>query len=131
MAEEPSRPRHIAVTQSDQPGKFERQVERYGLPIVYLGITISVMVSVALWAKPKFDKAFDKHMEFLDTVSKTTQQQADNQKLQVENQRQIIEQTTKLTTIAEKQEFRIEDIHRAIVGNGKKPVEAKEEKEPE
>ena len=92
---------------STQISNFERRVNRYGLPIVYLGLTLTGVISVVMWAKPKLDKGFDKHIELIDTLQKTSTEQSTYYG-------KIAEDTRQLSSIAASQERKLDAIHRII-----------------
>jgi len=97
-----------------QISNFERRVNRYGLPIVYLGLTLTGVISVVMWSKPKLDKAFDKHIELIETLQKTSTEQSTYYG-------KIAEDTRQLSSIAASQERKLDDIHRLVKnrnGNG-------------
>jgi len=65
-----------------------------------------------MWAKPKLDKGFDKHIELIETLQKTSSEQSIYYG-------KIAEDTRQLSSIAASQERKIDDLHRVIVERAK------------
>lgn len=90
------------------PSAIERRIERLGLPLFMLSIVFYMIWRLSLWLQPRFDATITGHLEFLKKTVET-------QEKQVVNSEKIVEQTSKLATIAERQDKRIEDIHKAVI----------------
>ncbi len=69
----------------------------FGVLGVILFILVSALVAVGLWLKPKIDRAFEKHLELIDTLN-----------------RQLPKQTEVLGEALKNQDFGRETLNRII-----------------
>ncbi len=97
---------------TDRATVWERRIEKHGWPATFLLLIVFVGGYIAWrasdWLVPKIDQACNVHFQFVDEIAKIQHKQA-------ENNERLIEQTVKLNSIADRQEKRIEEIHRRVV----------------
>ena len=93
---------------TDEVSLWERRFEKHGWPTMILCLMTVVIWRLVNWAEPKIDKALEGHVEFLKVATET---QAKN----AANGEKIADQTARLTTIAERQGEKVDEIHRVVV----------------